>query len=34
MEVLALVAFLTLVAAWIALPMRTPAVEIEEKKAA
>lgn len=34
MEIVALVSFLVLVAAWVALPMRTPAVEVEEKKAA
>jgi hypothetical protein len=33
-ELLALVSFLVLVAAWIALPVRRPVIEIEEKKAA
>lgn len=34
MEIVALASFLVLVVAWVTLPVRTPAIEIEEKKAA
>ena len=34
MEFLAFASFLALVIAWIALPVRTPAAEIEDQKAA
>jgi hypothetical protein len=34
MEFVAFASFVALVIAWIALPVRTPAVAIEEKKAA
>ena len=34
MEVLAFASFIALVVAWVALPMRAPAVKIEERKAA
>ena len=34
MELIAFASFMALVIAWIALPVRTPAIEIEERKAA
>ena len=34
MDVIALASFFVLVVAWIALPLRTPIIEAEQKKAA
>lgn len=34
MEIIAFASFMVLVVAWVALPVRAPAIQLEEKKAA